>query len=316
MSKDILVYDARTFEQVDRIVVGDYTDDVIGSPDGRRAYGNAQIWGGNPVAWNANDAGKVFAMDTRDNSMLWSTFVDGSPHHLAVSPDGRRVYVPLFDRHYLLVLDAETGKIIDRWHALIGNHSLEVSKDGSRLYAGSIITDAILVFDTRDGTILQMIETIDGVRPIQIDEPSRRIYLQRSRFHGFEVRNLDTGALIQEIELPTPEGGIEVPAAFPHTVNHGLAISPDRKYLLAAASLSGYVAVYRLHDLGLVAQISVGEDPNWIRMRADSKVAFVSNRGSDDLSILDLEQMKEVARVPAGDMPQRLSVIRTTPAER
>ncbi|MDE2485960.1 MAG: hypothetical protein KGO51_01045, partial [Alphaproteobacteria bacterium] len=133
LSKDIYVIDAASLRTVDRIPIGDYTDDVIGSPDGRVAYANAQISSGNPLSWEANDAGKVVAIDTATDKIIWSTFVDGSPHHLSVSPDGTRLYVPLFDRAYLLVLDAHTGQEVGRWYSTIGNHSTEISRDGSRL---------------------------------------------------------------------------------------------------------------------------------------------------------------------------------------
>src|SRR5258708_4095526 len=94
MSKDIYVIDAHSFQTVDRIPIGDYTDDVIGSPDGRLAFANAQISSGNPLGWESNDAGKILAIDTATDKIVWSTFVERSPHHLAVSPDGARLYRP------------------------------------------------------------------------------------------------------------------------------------------------------------------------------------------------------------------------------
>src|SRR5258708_26027433 len=61
MTKDIFVVDAETFEIAGHIAVGDYTDDVIGSRDGKVAFGKAQIWARNPLAWLAHDAGEIFA---------------------------------------------------------------------------------------------------------------------------------------------------------------------------------------------------------------------------------------------------------------
>jgi YVTN family beta-propeller protein len=59
----------------------------------------------------------------------------------------------------------------------------------------------------------------------------------------------------------------------------------------------------------LLGTIRVGEDPNWIDVRGDSKIAFVSNRGSNTLSVLDLKTLKEIKQIPLGKMPARLSVI-------
>ena len=59
MSKDIWVVDTETMAVAGHIPIGDYTDDVIGSPDGKRAYGNAQIWTGSPFSWQVNEAATV-----------------------------------------------------------------------------------------------------------------------------------------------------------------------------------------------------------------------------------------------------------------
>jgi DNA-binding beta-propeller fold protein YncE len=80
--------------------------------------------------------------------------------------------------------------------------------------------------------------------------------------------------------------------------------------VLAAGSIAGYVAVYSLPDYRLLGTIKVGADPNWIAVRSDSKVAFVSNRADNTVSALDLERMVELRRIPIpGKLPQRLSII-------
>jgi YVTN family beta-propeller protein len=309
MTKDIYVVDAETFQTVDRIPIGDYTDDVIGSPDGRVAFANAQISSGNPLGWEANDAGKIMAIDTATDRIIWSSFVDGSPHHLAVSPDGSRVYVPLFDRAYLLVLDAHTGQQVGRWYSTLGNHSLKINRDGSRLYVGNMVAQLIWVYDTATGKVVGVMHAGEAVRPLQLDGDETHVIYQLSRFHGFKVRDVATGELTRSVDLPALPASIKLPDAYPYSVDHGLAVTPDKTKLLAAGSIAGYVAVYRLSDYSLIGTIKVGDDPNWIAVRGDSKIAFVSNRGSNTVSVLDLDRMVEVKQIPIGRMPQRLSVI-------
>jgi YVTN family beta-propeller protein len=131
-----------------------------------------------------------------------------------------------------------------------------------------------------------------------------------SRFHGFKVRDVTTGEVTKSVDLPKLPAGIEMPDSYPYNVDHGLAVTPDHTKLLAAGSIAGYVAVYGLPQYQLLGTIRVGEDPNWIDVRGDSKIAFVSNRGSNTLSVLDLGTLKEIKQIPLGKMPARLSVIR------
>jgi YVTN family beta-propeller protein len=119
-----------------------------------------------------------------------------------------------------------------------------------------------------------------------------------------------TGEVTKSVELPPLPSNVKLPESYPYTVDHGLGITPDGTKLLAAASLAGYVAVYQLPDYKLLGTIQVGEDPNWIKFRSDSKIAFVSNRASNTLSVVDLENMKEIQQVQVGRMPARFSVIR------
>lgn len=44
-------------------------------------------------------------------------------------------------------------------------------------------------------------------------------------------------------------------------------------------------------------------------MRLDGKFAYISNRGSDDLSVIDVETLLETKRIKLGKYPQRMVVI-------
>jgi YVTN family beta-propeller protein len=308
MTKNVYVIDAQSYRTLTAIPLGDYTYDVVGSPDGKVAYVASQISAGSPLGWQVNEAGKVVAISTATDTPLWETAIDGSPHHMAMDPGGRCVYLAVFNRNYLYVLDAKSGTILHRWYSTLGNHGVIVSKDGKRLYVGNMQNDSIWVYDTDTGRVVDIMRAGEAVRPLVLDPDETHLVYQLSRFHGFKVRDLKSGA-IASIDLPALPAGTQMPEAYPFTVNHGLAVTPDGTKLLAAGSVAGYVAVYSLPGYRLLGTIKVGDDPNWIVVRADSKVAFVTNRGSGTLSVLDLANLEELKQIPVGKMPQRLSLI-------
>lgn len=308
MTKDVFVIDSTSLKVTGHIPLGDYTYDVVGSPDGKLAYVASQISAGSPLGWQVNEAGKVVALGTASNAEVWSTSIDGSPHHMAVDPKGNRLYLAVFNRNYLYVLDAKTGAILERWYSTLGNHGVIVSGDGKRLYVGNMLNDNIWVYDTANGRVVDVLRAGEAVRPLVLDSDESHLIYQLSRFHGFKVRDLKSGA-VTSVDLPALPAGTQMPEAYPFTVNHGLAVTPDGTKLLAAGSIGGYVAVYGLPGYRLLGTIKVGEDPNWIVVRGDSKLAFVTNRGSGTLSVLDLTSLKEVKQIDVGKMPQRLSMI-------
>jgi DNA-binding beta-propeller fold protein YncE len=304
-SKDIHIFDATTFQSLGKIDVGFPVDDVVGSHDGKMVFGNASIPNGNPVGFP--DEGVVYAISTATNKILWWCSIPGTPQHLAVSPDNKKLYVPSLNMNHIYIVDTATGRIIETWPTIFGNHGSELSEDGKRLYTGNILLNRIDIYDTGTGQLIKIIRTRDGVRPFKFDKDEKLIYYQLSNLHGFEIRDIQSGNLVKAIDLPKLPADAE--ADVNGTLNHGISITPDGKKLLAAGSVANYVAVYSMPDLKYLGKIAVGKDPNWIRVRADSKVAFTGNRGSNDMSVIDIDQMKELARLPAGTRPERLAIV-------
>ncbi|HKX99428.1 MAG TPA: beta-propeller fold lactonase family protein [Steroidobacteraceae bacterium] len=320
-SQDVQVVDPRTREVVRSIPIGEHTDDVMGSPDGRVFYVGAQDDMRSPFGYQNNESGKVMAFDSRSFEPLWSVALDGSPNHMSRSPDGKRIYVPLYTRQWLVVLDAKDGSITHWWPATIGNHATEISADGTRLYVGNMVTDAIYVYDTATGKVVMSIDAGESVRPIVLDEPRGLLYYQLSRLHGFEVRRLSDGSFVRRVELPAlpkpvaaPGGeleerlaNLEGASAWPYTYNHGLAMTRDGRHLVAVATVANYAAIYSLPDFTLKGTVPVGGSPNWVACDPEGRFAYVSNPKDDSVSVIDIAAVREAARIKVGKGPKRVA---------
>ncbi len=321
-SQDVQVIDTATRQVVRNIAIGEHTDDVMGSPDGSVFYVGAQDDMRSPFGYQNNESGKVMAFDSRSFKPLWSVALDGSPNHMSRSPDGKRIYVPLYTRHWLVVLNAEDGSIEHWWPATIGNHATEISADGTRLYAGNMVTDAIYVYDTATGKVVMAMDVGESVRPIVLDEPRGLLYYQLSRLHGFEVRRIADGSFVKRVELPAldksggPADGDARPSgwptsrarsAWPYTYNHGLAMTRDGRHLVAVATVANYAAIYALPDFTLKGTVPVGGSPNWVVCDREGKFAYVSNPKDDSVSVIDIEAVREVARIKVGKGPKRVA---------
>ena len=92
-------------------------------------------------------------------------------------------------------------------------------------------------------------------------------------------------------------------------MNHGLGLSPDGKYLFAAATLSDFVAVYSVPELELLETIPVGREPKWLIFNPDGRYCYVTNRESDDVSVIDVATRSEIKRVKVGRYPQRMAAV-------
>lgn len=313
-SGDVTVIAIPEHEVVASFHASEHPDDVVYAPDGRTLYVNNQFYQG--PADDADDGtNEVIAFDTRTGDVRWRTDVPGVPHHMSISTDGRSIYVPLFDRNFTAVIDTEEKRVTRHIFGALGAHGTKLSPDDARLYIGSMFTDAIYVVDTASGNPVKVINFEDGVRPFTFTADEKTLYVQLSRLHGFEVVDLDSGRITQRVNLPELPPDAPLMEAFPHTYNHGLELSPDERYLLAAGSAADYVAVYTHPELELVKTIPTGAEPNWIVFNEDGRYAYVTARASDEISAIDMRTLEEVARIPSsGDYPQRMRVV-NVPAE-
>jgi hypothetical protein len=113
-------------EKVGSIPILDKADSVASDPAGRVVYVNAAIDMGHPQG--RSHMGKVMAYSTLTEELLWTAALDGEPDHLDVSADGKKIFQPLWDRYYSVVIDTQSGKITDRWWGYIGFHDMREAR--------------------------------------------------------------------------------------------------------------------------------------------------------------------------------------------
>lgn len=257
------------------------------------------------------DKDDLVAIDADSGELLWQVDLSGSPHHITLTRDDRFIYVPIFNQPFLEVIDVAEREVVQRVDVGYGGHGSLVTRDGSTVYVGTMVADQLCAIDTATNQVVRRYLFPEAVRPFELSPDETRMYVQLSKLHGFVEIDVMTGVVLREVALPLPPNGSPVvPREWPHTVNHGLACTPDGGFLLAAGSLDRFVAVYRLPTLELVATVPVGDEPNWIIFDDDGAVAFVSNRASNEVSVIDLETWKEVERLSVGNYPQRMAVRR------
>lgn len=268
--------------------------------------------------------GDVAAFDLASGDMIWRTPVSGlRADHMALSPDGRHLYVStlIFSGDRVDILDTETGAHVDSFTAGRWPHDVHVSKDGARLFTASLgdmqaepdergsDPDAYLV-TVHDADTLERLatHTFDaGIRPFVVTGDESRLYAQLSLTHAIVARDLASGEETARIDLPVADGTSEEDWDFdaPH---HGLAMTSDETLLCAAGRASDYAAIVSAPDLELQNIVPTGDAPSWAVLADGDTLCLTPNTRSDDVSLIDMGTAAEVARVPVGRGPKHISV--------
>ena len=128
--------------------------------------------------------------------------------------------------------------------------------------------------------------------------------MQLSDLNGFAVVDFKTQRETARITLPAlPPGKKEVLEG--GNASHGMAVTADNKVLVVDSRLNSAVYMYSLPDLKLLGSVDVGRSPDWVTLTPDGRRAYVANAGSNNVSVVDIASLREVTRIPVGQVPKR-----------
>jgi YVTN family beta-propeller protein len=248
--------------------------------------------------------------------------LSGRPNNITVAQDGKRVFVAIRVLvgsvqnmpGALDVIDTTSFERVKTIPTKGGIHNTYVTPDGKYVVAGSEEAKNITVIDVRTEQPIWETQFDRGIRPMAFgrasDGSTARIFLQLSGFHGFAAVDFTTHKEVARIQLPDEPraGGAEGEARIP-APSHGIGVAPDGKTLWVASSPARAVFAYSLPDLKLLGYVSTGVQPDWVTFTPDSKMIYVSNSGDSSVSAIDIRGLKEVARIPVGQSPHRISTL-------
>ena len=252
----------------------------------------------------------LVVVDARSLKVSKRIPLSGHPNNMAVGHDGRRVYVGIIQEpggvDVIDTVRLERVKTIPTRGTI---HNAYVTPDGKYVVAGSIQGKTINVIDAATEQPAWTLEMDLGIRPMTFnrnaDGSTKWIFAQLSGFNGFAVVDFATQKEIKRIKNPDlPPGKSTVPEG--SDPSHGMAVTADGKTLVVCSRLNNYLYAYSLPELNPIggAELS-GKGAGWVTLTPDGKRAYVANPVTNDVSVVDVGTMKEIARIPVGFVPKR-----------
>jgi YVTN family beta-propeller protein len=272
----------------------------------------------------------LIVMDRKSEKIVKKVPISGWANEAQTTRDGKRILVCIRntgttadDKGALDIIDTATLEKVKSIPVRRGLHDLAITADGKFAAAGSPGGQFLVVFDLQKMETAWEVPYGTGINPIAIennaDGSGRRIFLNLGSLNAFSVVDFAQRKEVARIKVPdTPTGygggrGCE-------SNGHGIGISPDQKTLWVNSRPSNAVFAYSLPDIKLLGHVSLPEqpvpgkpgrsgNPAWITFTPDSKSVYVSSCGVKTVTAIDVQKMKEVARVPVGEMPDRISTL-------
>ena len=233
---------------------------------------------------------RIIALDLATGIKIWDRAYEGGCDRLAISPDGRILYVPSFEGPHWNVVNAATGDVITKIVTRSGSHNTIYSPDGSRVFLAGLRSPFLSVADTKTHTVVKTVGPFSKpIRPFTVNGRGTRVFVNVNDLPGFEAGDVETGKVLCRVEIPSYKAG---PLKRHGCPSHGIALSPDEKELWVVDGANNAVHIFDATAMPprYVTAIRLRDFPGWISFSIDGRHAYASTG-----DIIDTRSRKIVA---------------------
>lgn len=215
-------------------------------------------------------------LDLVTEKLLWEKSYEGGADRLALSPDGRIIYLPSFEGDHWHVVDALSGAVIKKIVLNSGAHNTAYGPDGKYAYLAGLKSPLLAVADTGDHTVSKRVGPFSAaIRPFTINGSQTLCYVNVNELLGFEIGDLRSGQKLHRVEV---QGFSKGPVKRHGCPSHGIALSPDEKEVWLADGANSRVHVFdnMVMPPRQISSIELRDQPGWITFSLDGRLVYPS----------------------------------------
>ena len=298
-SGTLTVVDGKTRTVVATVPLGKRPRGLKTSPDGKLLY---VALSGSPIAGPGVDESKLPPPDKGadgigvvDLSTLKLVKVlrgVSDPEQLAVSADGKRLYVASEDTGQAFVLDASDGRILTKLAVGGEPEGVTLSPGGRHVYVTSEEDHHIAVIDTATSRLVSTLEVGQRPRFTVFSDDGAQAFVSAENDGTISVIDAKALKVLRTIKL---EGALTRPV--------GMVVSHDGKRLYTVTGRGKNLLELEISTGKVLRTVEVGPRPWGVALSPRGDVLYTANGNSNDVSVVDAASFKVLSRIPAGDSP-------------
>jgi DNA-binding beta-propeller fold protein YncE len=233
---------------------------------------------------------RTIAIDAVTGKVVWDKAFQGGCDRLAISPDGKLLYIPQFEGGDWHVVDAKTGDVITSITTNSGSHNTIYSADGKYVYLAGLRSPILSVVDAKTRKVQSQVGPFsNSIRPFTVNGKNSVVFVNVNGLLGFEVGDLKTGKRRYTVEVQDYSQGKVKRHGCP---SHGIALTPDEKELWVADCANEAIHIFDATVMPPKQKttIKMRDCVGWISFSMDGKTAYSSTG-----EIVDVDTKKIVA---------------------
>jgi len=237
---------------------------------------------------NERQKGQVFVIDTNLNEIVAAINVGGNPVHVYPTPDGKEVWTHSDADGSFYIIDVATLQVTGKVTAAstgTGHGKLLTHSDlGSKAYATNASDKFVHIVDLANKRVTGKIDTTGITHGKAYSPFTKHAYIACS--DGLVVIDTASDSIVKRVD-----GG-------------GLVFgSPDGKHFLSAKGKEGPLLIIDAQTDSVSKELPSpgGTDAIFFNEKNGKMYVYAINVDSSDVSVIDLNAMQEVKRIPITD---------------
>jgi len=236
---------------------------------------------------------RLACIDLVTEKPLWVEALEGGCDRMAITPDGRVLYVPSLEGPHWNVVDGITGAVVRKLVTGQGAHNTVCPPSGRRVFMADLRSATLLVADPATHEIVEHVGPFSApIRPYTVNGAGTLCYVNVNGLLGFEVGDVRSGKMLHRVEVPGYRPG---PTKRHGCPSHGVGLTPDEKELWLVDGANQRLHVFdatRMPPAYLTSIELLVDQPGWITFSLDGRYAYPSTG-----EVIDTKTRKIVARL-------------------
>src|SRR6185503_21235794 len=139
-------------------------------------------------------------IDLTTDKIIWEKKFEGGCDRMAISPDGKTMYLPSFENTFWNVVDCASGNIIKKIEVDKKAHNTIYGPSGKNVYLDDLSSPWLFVADAKKHELVNKIGPFaNAIRPFTINGKETLAFVTINKFLGFEVGDLVDGKKLASV---------------------------------------------------------------------------------------------------------------------
>lgn len=219
---------------------------------------------------------KLYCLDLLTEKTLWEKALPNGCDRMSMTPDGKVLYVPSFEKDTWNVVDGLSGEVVAELEPKSGAHNTVVGLDGKFMYLAGLKSPLLSVADTTTHKIVKTVGPFAAsIRPFTVNGSQTLAVVCVNNLLGFEIGDITTGKKLHRVEVEGFKPGMVKRHGCP---SHGVGLTPDEKEIWVVDAANSHVHVFDATVMPpkQTNSIKVREQPGWVTFSLDGKYAYPS----------------------------------------